>query len=319
MGKIRFDTIRQIQGSTISWICDINPKIDIPEGIKFTTDYDDILNDEKINAVVICASNNVIKDAVIAALSRKKHVFSEKPPGRNLEELNKIIKAEKEHPELKLMFGFNHRHHDSMLHAKKLIDSGEYGKILWVRGRYGKSVDNKFFFNWRASKEQAGGGILLDQGIHMLDLFLMLCGDFDEVKAYVSNLYWKLDIEDNVFAILKNKEGQVASLHSTMTQWRHLFSLEIFMERGYITINGLKTPSNTYGDEVMSVAKNRTLPPAAIWTKEEDIVFHVDNSWKREIEIFISSIKNDREAPVGNTRDAFKVMNLIDKIYKQNK
>jgi predicted dehydrogenase len=259
----------------------------------------------------------MIKDVVIKGLNKGKHIFSEKPPGRNLAELKEMVHAEARNPQMRLMFGFNHRHHDSMVLAKKLVDSGEYGRILWLRGRYGKSVDENFFSNWRSSKKKAGGGILLDQGIHMVDLFLMLCGDFDEVKACVSNLYWNLDIEDNVFAIFKNRKGQVASLQSTMTQWRHLFSLEIFMDRGYITINGLKTSSNTYGDEAMSIAKNRTAPPAAIWTKEEDLVFHIDNSWKKELEIFAHSIRNDKAVPVGNTKDALKVMALIDRIYKE--
>jgi 1,5-anhydro-D-fructose reductase (1,5-anhydro-D-mannitol-forming) len=162
----------------------------------------------------------------------------------------------------------------------------------------------------------AGGGIFLDQGIHMLDLFLMMCGDFDEVKAHVSNLYWNLDIEDNVFAIFSNKKGQVASLHSTMTQWRHIFSLEIFLERGYITINGLKTSSNTYGDEVMTIVKNRTLPPAAKWSDEEKLNFHIDTSWNRELNIFVDAVRNNKEIPIGNTYDAYKLMKLVDKVYE---
>ena len=149
----------------------------------------------------------------------------------------------------------------------------------------------------------------------MLDLFLMMCGDFDEVSAYVSNLYWKLDIEDNVFAIFRNKNGQVASLHSTMTQWRHIFSFEIFLERGYITINGLKTTSNSYGDEIMTVAKNRTLPPAAMWTDEEKLIYHIDTSWRRELEVFVDAIRKDRKVPVGNTGDAYKLMRLVEKVY----
>ena len=174
-----------------------------------------------------------------------------------------------------------------------------------------------FFENWRSKKELAGGGILLDQGIHMLDLFLMFCGNFDDVHAFVSNLYWKMDIEDNAFAILRNKKGQVASLHSTMTQWRHLFSLEIFLERGYITINGLKTTSNTYGNEEVSVARNRTEPPEASWTDEEKILFPTDYSWANEMRMFVDCIRNKKSVPIGNTRDALKLMELITKIYKQ--
>ncbi len=315
MGNIRYKTLREINGCVVRWIYEPDMSKQLPEGVERAKDIKTILRDKEIHAIVVCVPNNALADTVVKGLNAGKHVFCEKPPGRNMAELKKMMIAESNNSGFKLMFGFNHRHHESMIHTKKLIDSGEYGKILWMRGRYGKSVDANFFSNWRAKKEEAGGGIFLDQGIHMLDLFLMFCEDFEEVKAYVSKLYWNLDVEDNVFAMFRNKKGQVASLHSTMTQWRHLFSLEIFLEKGYITINGLKTSSNTYGDEVMSIAKNRSLPPAAMWTKEEDLVFHVDNSWRRELDIFIDSIKNNKKISVGNTKDAFKLMRLVKKVY----
>lgn len=317
MGRIRFDTLSAMEGCRVKWIYEIDPETKIPSGIKRASSVDEILNDSEVEAVVVCPSNDFIKELTVLALLAGKHVFSEKPPGRNMQELNEMVKVEADHPELKLMFGFNHRHHESMIHTKKLIDSGDYGKILWMRGRYGKSVDQNFSKNWRSIKARAGGGIFLDQGIHMLDLFLMFCGDFEEVKAFVSDLYWNLDVEDNVFAIFRNKQGQVASLHSTMTQWRHLFSLEIFLEKGYITINGLKTSTNSYGDEAMTVARNRTAPPAAMWTEEDNLVFHIDQSWKKELGIFVDSIRSGKEIPVGNSNDAIKLMRLVEKVYDQ--
>lgn len=317
MGKIRYQTLKGIPGCNVLWVLEKNPKTELPRDVKIAQNLEDILSDKNVDVVVVCTSNDGLKNTVVAALNHGKHAFCEKPPGRNLAELNEMIGAEAKHPALRLMFGFNHRHHESVLHAKKLIDAGKYGKVLWLRGRYGKSVDQNFFSTWRAKKEMAGGGIFLDQGIHMLDLFLMFCDDFEEVKAFVSNLYWGLDIEDNVFAIFRNKKGQVASLHSTMTQWRHLFSLEIFLERGYITINGLKTSSNTYGPEAMTIAQNRTLPPAASWTLEENINFPTDYSWKREMEIFVDAMRSKKPVPTGNTQDALKLMKLVEKVYNQ--
>ncbi|MBI4308996.1 MAG: Gfo/Idh/MocA family oxidoreductase [Candidatus Omnitrophica bacterium] len=315
MGQIRYDTIQKLASCRVAGVCEIGAGAPVPEGVLHAKDPQVFLEDPAIDAVVICTPNDLLAPLTVKALQAGKHVFCEKPPGRNMRELNTMIEAEKSSGR-KLMFGFNHRHHESMLHTKKLINSGEYGKILWMRGRYGKSVDEKFFANWRSKKAIAGGGIFLDQGIHMLDLFLMFCGDFDEVHAYVSNLYWKLDIEDNVFAIFRNKQGQVASLHSTMTQWRHIFSLEIFLERGYITINGLKTSSNTYGDEEMTIAQNRTMPPAAMWTQEENITFHTDYSWEKEMNVFIDSVRRQRPVPAGNTQDALKLMRLVEQVYK---
>ena len=155
----------------------------------------------------------------------------------------------------------------------------------------------------------------MDQGIHMLDLFLMMVGDFDEVHAFVSNLYWKCDVEDNVFATFRRRDGLVASLHSTMTQWRHLFSFEVFLEKGYVVINGLLTSSGTYGDEVMAIATNRTAAPSAAWSDEEHIRFNVNNSWRYEIEHFFKAIQENASIKVGNSQDVLKLMKLTDRIY----
>ena len=218
----------------------------------------------------------------------------------------------------KLMYGFNHRHHDSIMRMKEIIVKQEYGKILWMRGRYGKSVTPDYFNEWRAKKELAGGGILLDQGIHMLDLFLYLGGDFDQVKAEVSNLYWKLPVEDNAFVILKDSiGGKVACLHSTMTQWRHLFSLEVFMEKGYMVLNGLITSSMSYGEEILSVAKNRSTAPAATWKDEVKTQYLTNNSWRYEMNYFFEAIRDDGPILIGNSEDALKLMKIMDKVYEQ--
>lgn len=312
MGKIRKNIIDSIPECLLKWVCDKEP---VKGDFKFTKEPDVIFNDDNIDIVFVCTPNYLNKDFVVRGLDSKKHVFCEKPPGISSGQILEIIDAEKRNPECRLMIGFNHRRHRSVLEAKRLVDSGKFGKILWMRGRYGKSVDKDFFNTWRAKRAYAGGGILMDQGIHMLDLFLMFCGDFEEVKAVCSDLYWHLDIEDNVFAILENSKGQVASVHSTMTQWRHLFSFEVFMERGYIVINGLLTPSQTYGKEELSVAENRTMPPQAVWTEESRITFSVDNSFEEEIKAFIQCIDSKSPITTGNSEDALKVMRLVEKIY----
>ena len=249
-----------------------------------------------------------------------KHVFCEKPPAFTASEVAKIRSVESE-TQKKLMYGFNHRHHGAVIKMKELINSEKYGRVLWMRGRYGKSVDESYFDTWRADKKLAGGGILLDQGIHMLDLFNYLGGNFDKIHAFVSSLYWQLDgIEDNVFAILKNSEsGLVASLHSTMSQWRHLFSLEVFLESGYMVLNGLKTSSGTYGDEVLSVAKNRTKAPAATWDDEERFTYPVDTSWVSEVDHFLQAIITDKPISIGTSLEAFELMTMVDKIYENER
>ena len=318
MGRIRYETLNALPGCKVTWGYEINSEIVLPEGVQRANSPRDILEDKNVDAIIVSTSNDMLKELVVEGLDRGKHIFCEKPPGRNMSELKIMIEAEARNPRLKLMYGFNHRHHESIIHIKSIIDSGDFGKILWMRGRYGKSVNKDFFSSWRSKKSIAGGGIFLDQGIHMVDLFLMMCGDFEDVKASVSNLYWNLDIEDNVFAIFSNSQGQAASLHSTMTQWRHIFSLEIFLEKGYIVLNGIKTSSNTYGEEILTIARNRSLPPEAKWDDEEKITFHDDLSWKREMTMFIDAIRHDKEIVVGNTKDAFKLMRLVDKVYAKN-
>jgi 1,5-anhydro-D-fructose reductase (1,5-anhydro-D-mannitol-forming) len=318
MGKIRAGAINASRLAEVKSIYEKNDEINF-EDYLVADNEKTIINDSVIDAVFICTPNYLNKPLTIQALNAGKHVFCEKPPAMNAAEVKEIKKIENKSGK-KLMYGFNHRHHESIRHIKKLIDSKEYGKVLWMRGRYGKSVDKTFFNTWRAQYKLAGGGILIDQGIHMLDLFLMFGGKFDTVQADVSNLYWKKDIEDNVFAIYKNsKTGVVASLHSTMTQWRHLFSLEIFLEKGYMVLNGLKTSSGTYGDEILSIAKNRTTAPMATWADEKHITFPTDVSWTSEVNYFLKAIKNNSSIRLGSSGHAMSVMKLIDKTYESGK
>lgn len=317
MGRIRYETIAAHGQGRVVAIAEPSGDPGLP-GVRGATAPEQVIDDPRVEAVFICTPNYLNQPLTIRALQAGKHVFCEKPPAFSAREVEAVIEAERRAGTRKLMYGFNHRHHDSVRQAKTLMDSGVYGRILWMRGRYGKSVDERFYSSWRAQRQLAGGGILLDQGIHLLDLFLMMAGEFDEVHAVVSNLYWKLDVEDNVFAIFRNRQtGVVASLHSTMTQWRHLFALEIFLEKGYIVLNGLLTPSGTYGEEAMTVAKNRTTAPAATWSDEEHVRFDVNNSWRYEVEHFLAAIAQDTPIHVGSSLDALRLMRVVDRIYQE--
>ena len=316
MGQIRHQVISAFEDVQVQSIYD--PEI-IDTEIEKAQNSDQIIENPEIDAVFTCTPNYLNKPLTIQSLKAGKHVFCEKPPAFTAKDIEEIRAVEKESGKV-LMYGFNHRHHASIKYMKKLVDDKEFGKILWMRGRYGKSVDETFYDNWRAKKELAGGGILIDQGIHMLDLLLHLGGNFDNVHASVSNLYWNLSVEDNVFATLENtKTGLAASLHSTMTQWRHLVSLEVFLEKGYLVLNGLKTSSNAYGEEILTIAKNRSTAPVATWKDEKNITYHTDESWESELTEFFSAIKSNREVKLGNSSDALKLMKIIDKIYSFKK
>lgn len=314
MGQIREKALRASGRAEVVAVFDSKPIDDAP--CKVVATESEIINDPSIDAVFLCAPNYRIPPLIKECLLAGKHVFAEKPPGFSAADVESIREVEASKPELKLMYGFNHRHHASIQKMKTLIDSGELGKILWMRGRYGKEVDDSYFDTWRAKPEFAGAGIMLDQGIHMLDLFMYFSGGFDVVHALVSNLYWKIEgIEDNVFAIFKNSEtGVCASLHSTMTQWRYLFSLEIFLEGGALILNGLKTSSGVYGDEDLAIKRNN--PDAhGGFAHEEHIVYHTDVSWSSEIEHFLNCIGEDRAVALGNSLDALNLMKVMDRIY----
>jgi predicted dehydrogenase len=314
MGQIRAKAIQDSGKGEVVCVYDVNQPTDTPYEV-VTTDMEVIRRDD-VDAVFVCTPNYRIEPLVIEALKAGKHVFSEKPPAFNAEGVRRIREAEAAAKGCKLMYGFNHRHHGSIQKMKEIVDSGEMGKVLWMRGRYGKEVDESFFEGWRAKKDLAGGGIMLDQGIHMLDLFLHLGGGFDEVHAVVSNLFWKIDgIEDNVFAILKSSEsGVCASLHSTMTQWRYLFSLEVFLEKGSLILNGLKTSSGAYGDEDLAIKRNAE-KGLGTYRSEERMVFDVDTSWESEVEQFFESIREDKAVGLGNSADALQLMEVMDQVY----
>lgn len=315
MGRIRAKAIEASGRGRVGAIYDIIRPADPPYALAASPEA--ILQAPDIDAVFVCTPNHLIPGLCIQALTVGKHVFAEKPPGFNADQVRAVIAAERAAPGCKLMYGFNHRHHPSIQRMKQIVRAGELGRVLWLRGRYGKEVDPSYFDGWRAKPELAGAGILLDQGIHMADLMLHLGGDFDEVQAFVSNLFWKIEgIEDNVFAIFRNSQtGCCASLHSTMTQWRYLFSLEVFLEGGALILNGLKISSGAYGDEVLAIKRNPSHLQDGRFEQEEQITYRVDTSWQSEIDHFFDCIAHDTPVAYGNSQDALTVMQLIDRIY----
>ena len=315
MGKIRAKALESFPQVKLLKVYDVNPISNAPCAVAETDQ--EIIDDPEIQAVFICTPNFRIVPLCKAAMRAGKHVFSEKPPAFNAAELEEVIAVEQETGR-KLMYGFNHRHHGSIMRMKEIIESRELGRVLWMRGRYGKEVDASYFEGWRAKPELAGGGIMLDQGIHMLDLFLHLGGDFDEIHAFVSNLLWDMEgLEDNVFAILRSSEtGICASLHSTMTQWRYLFSLEVFLEKGALVLNGLKTSSGVYGDEDLAIKYNDMDPEQGRFEREEHVIYHTDTSWVSEVGQFLEAIREGEAVRLGNSSDALQLMRAMDRVYK---
>ena len=286
--------------------------------ITCSLDYRYVIESE-VDAVCVCTPNLYAPGIVIAALDSGKHVFCEKPPGRSVQDIEAIVAAERRNPDLKLKFGFNHRYHAGIQEARRIVDSGRLGRVLWLRGIYGKSGGIGFEESWRSSKEVSGGGILLDQGIHMIDLFRFFCGDFDEVKSMITTAYWNIDVEDNAFVLLRNRAGQVAMLHSSSTQWRHRFNLEIYMSKGYLSVNGILSSTRSYGDETITVGRRELNNGFATGKPREEIIyFDSDPSWELEIADFVSCIQRDAPVSSGTSKDALKAMQLVHAIYQDD-
>lgn len=286
----------------------------LPDGIRYYQNYRRLLT-EDLDVLIVCMTNDIAAEVTIAGLESGLHVFCEKPPGRNVEDIMRVISHERRHPALKLMYGFNHRYHESVQDALKILRSGDLGRVINMRGMYGKA--KLVTFNqqdWRTKRKIAGGGVLLDQGIHMVDLMRLLGGDFTEVHSFISNGYWGYDVEDNAYALMRTADGVVGMLNSSATQWRHRFHLDINLEGGSLILGGILSGSKSYGAETLTVVTadhdNDQGDP-----KEQVTRYNRDPSWDEEISCFADCIINDRPILSGSSDDALKTMKLVYKIY----
>ncbi len=315
MGEIRRSVIERHPRLELVGVCESNTQTRQKiQGCPVFEDFAGLLNANP-DIIFVCTPNRFSPDICVESLQRGKHVFCEKPPGRNVADILRIRKHET--PRTKLMFGFNHRFHPGIIKAKVIIDSGRFGPIINIRGIYGKSGGMQFRKSWRNDKTMSGGGILLDQGIHMLDLFRYLGGDFHDIKCFTSNAFWKLDVEDNAYVVLHSHNGIDAVCHSSATFWKHTFRMDITLEGGYMVVEGLLSKSGSYGREQLRVAKRQFENEAdAVGNPSEEVTyFDRDMSWDMEVDQFVQCIDQNKAVTVSSSEDALKVMEIIEKAY----
>lgn len=317
VGKRRREHIDRHPHLTVVAVCDrtFGEKGELPDGVRYYSCYADLLAGEKLDVVFVCLTNDVAADATIAGLEAGLHVFCEKPPGRDVADIRRVIAVEQAHPGLRLKYGFNHRYHDSVREALTILREGAMGPVLNLRGVYGKSqfISYGQKSSWRTQRAVAGGGILLDQGIHMVDLMRLFAGEFRDVHSFVSNSYWKHDIEDNAYALMRTADGVVGMLHSSATQWRHRFSLEITLARGAIILAGILSGSKSYGAETLTL----------VWPADDDngdpreqtTRYNSDPSWADEVADFADAILSRRPVTEGSSTDALRTIELVYRIY----
>jgi len=319
IGQVRANEIDKNPNTELIAVYDIKQPEKLNPNIIFCSSFDELLSQD-IDAVFICTFNNVLAQYTKQALKAGKHVFCEKPPARTTEELKGVIEAEKE-TNLVLKYGFNHRYHYSVMEAKKLIDSGKMGKLLWIRGAYGKAGSIDYHKNWRNYREYSGGGILIDQGIHMLDLMRYFSGqNFNHINSFVTTSFWDIEAEDNAFAIMQSDEKITAMLHSSATQWRHKFLLEMCFEEGYINLDGILSGTRSYAPEKLVIGRREfeDITFAMGKPKETTTWFENDDSWKLEVNEFVNAILGKTKIHNGTSQDAYETLRLVERIYENS-
>ena len=257
VGKRRGEYIRKNSDMKLIAICDKNLINEgVEDDVKYYKNYKNLLTKD-IDALFVCLTNDVVAKVTIEGLKAGLHVFCEKPPAQNVKQMREVNNIQKQYPHLKLKYGFNHRYHESVREAYRIIKNGELGRVVDCIGIYGKSkvvTATGPNADWRSKRKVAGGGILLDQGIHMVDLIRFFTGEYEEFHSFISNKYWNYDAEDNAYALMRNANGVVALLHSSATQWRHDFSLRITLERGSLLLKGILSGSKSYGAETLNIS-----------------------------------------------------------------
>lgn len=277
-------------------------------GAAVRSHWREVVQDPEVDIVVVATTHDALAAISVAALEAQKHVLCEKPMGRTPAEVGAVVRAAHRSGTC-LKAGYNHRYHPAIRQAHTLCSSGGIGPLLHVRGRYGHGGRPGYEREWRASRQQAGGGELLDQGTHLIDLSLWILGGFAEVSGYVCTSFWDTVVEDNAFGLFRTAAGQIASLHVSWTQWKNLFSLEVFGRDGYVIAEGL---GRSYGVERATVGRRRPEGGAP----EEQVYEYPgeDRSWELEWEDMLNGVTGGQPM-LGSGEEALLTMEWVYRLY----
>lgn len=277
-------------------------------GAAATDDWRVIIARPDVDVVVVATTNDMLAEVARGALEAGKHVLVEKPAGRSVAEVDSLIDAAEEHRRL-VRVGFNHRYHPALQKARQLVDEGAVGDLMFVRGRYGHGGRIGYEKEWRANPALAGGGELIDQGVHLIDLSRWFLGDFVSTGGFAHTYFWPMEVDDNAFLLLRTAREQAAFLHVSCTEWKNLFSLEIYGRDGKLHVEGL---GGSYGVE--RLAYYRMLPgmgppDTTIWEFPQ-----ADRSWELELATFLEDIRLNRQ-PDADLHAARAALAVVGEIY----
>jgi predicted dehydrogenase len=299
----------------LSVICDVNKDRGEAFAKEFSCTYvsdaDTIFQDTTIDTVFIATTHNWLAPLAIKAIKAGKHVFLEKPGGKNVDDIKKVIAAHKKNPVV-ISLGYNHRYHPAFLQAKKIIDSKKYGDILFIRAKYGHGGRIGYEKEWRFQKDISGGGELIDQGPHLIDLVQYFIGPTDEVKSFTHTFFWDTSEEDTAFFMLRNKRNQIAHLSVSCVEWKNIFVFEIMLKKAKIQIDGL---GGSYGKEKLTLYKMKSeLGPPDVEVFDFD---PIDRSWEYEMNLFFDRIQK-KDYSSDPLIEGKRVLEVIQTIYKEN-
>ena len=273
-----------------------------------TDDAARVLADPAIDAVIVCTLNAALAPLALAAIRAGKHVLVEKPGAISTEQADELIDAARA-ASVRVRVGFNHRFHPALLQARSLYESGALGPLMFIRGRYGHGGRVGYDREWRADPTLSGGGELIDQGVHLIDLAGWFLGDFARIEGHASTSFWDMPVDDNAFLNLRTAAGQTAWLQVSCTEWKNLFSLEIYGRTGKLHVEGL---GGSYGVERLTF--HRMLPEmgppeTTAWEYPRG-----DDSWRLEIAEFFTDIRTGRE-PQPGLREARAALAVVERIH----
>ena len=302
-------------GATLTVCTDAVPErareLSQSSGARAVDRWQDAVAANDVDIVIVATTNDALTPIAIAAVEAGKHVLVEKPAARTVEEVDRLIAAARAH-DRRVRVGFNHRYHPAMLAARAVIDAGTLGPLMFIRGRYGHGGRIGYDREWRADPAKSGGGELIDQGVHLIDLAAWFLGPFSEVRGTATTYFWDMPVDDNAFMLLKAAGGQIAFLHVSCTEWKNLFSLEIYGRDGKIAIDGL---GGSYGVERFT--HYRMLPEMGPPETTASEYARGDRSWALEFSEFLEDVRLGRE-PAAGLEAARAALSVVERIYEQS-
>jgi predicted dehydrogenase len=303
-------------GSQLVVACDTNPAraeelVKIAQTGRAVTDFNQAVADPQVEAVIVATINSALAEVSAAAIRAGKHVIVEKPAGISVNQIDELIALAKKHS-VCVRVGFNHRYHPAFSKAREIFTSGVMGDMMFIRGRYGHGGRIGYDREWRADPKLSGGGELIDQGIHLIDLAGWFLGEFKKVEGHATTYFWKMPVDDNAFLSLQTAGGQTAWLHVSCTEWKNLFSFEIYGRNTKLHIDGL---GGSYGVEKLyhyQMKPEMGIPDTKIYEFPGP-----DESWCIEMSEFEEDVRKGR-TPDAGLREARAALQVVEEIYKKS-